>query len=191
MARRIKKLRGDQLKTAKRELARLKKFGLYRGSARKQPTRYARDLLKKYQDVLRGQAAVVTAPRQKNAREYREVYRTKFRKVVIPTKPGTKFYYNRKTGEIFSYSQQYGHTLRTLFPKHPLTEAEARKYAGRKNVRFVIPIGPPGHRERFTGYADLAQFMNGYKTYKNWQRYVEIEEILDLAALDEDQDEAA
>lgn len=179
-----KKLSGAQLKKAKSDLSRLKKLGLYKGDARKQPTRYAKEQISKFRDVLEKRAKVVTVPKRKHAREYTEVFRTKFRKVVVPTRSGEKFYYNKKSGEIFSYNKEYGHEIRRIFPKHPLSAKEAARLAKGKNIRYAIPIGTGGtmRRMRFTDYKELQTYMSSdsLKGYNNWQRYVEIEEILDI-----------
>lgn len=184
-----KKLHGAQLKKAKSDLARLKKLGLYKGDARKQPTRYALRQIKEYKDVLDKRAKVVTVPKRKHAREYTEVFRTKYRKVVIPARSGEKFFYNKKSGEIFSYNREYGHRIKRIFPKHRVTADNVKDLPKGKNIRFAIPIGKPGHRERFLTFEDLAQFMGSYERYKDWQKYVEIEEILDDEIEDEENDE--
>lgn len=185
----IKKLTGAQLKKAKSDLAKLKKLGLYGGDARKQPTRYAREQIKKYNDVLEGRAKVVTLPKRGTAREYTEVFQTKNRRVVIPARKGEKFFYNKKSGEIFSYNTEYGHKIKRIFPKTPLTEKSAAALPKGKNIRFAIPIGSGEgtRRMRFTTYKELADYMSSdsLKGYNKWQRYVEIEEILKNAT-DED-----
>ncbi len=174
-----KKLKGAQLKKAKSDLAKLKKLGLYKGDARKAPTDYAQRQIRKYSDVLEGRAKVVTVPKRSVAREYTQVFRTKYRKVIIPARRGEKFFYNKKSGEVFSYNREYGHRIKRIFPKHRVTADNVKNLPQGKNIRFAIPIGKPGHRERFLTYEDLAQFMGAYERYKDWQKYVEIEEILD------------
>jgi len=178
----IKKLTGAQLKKAKSDLAALKKLGLYSGDARKQPTRYARDQIKKYSDVLAGRAKVVTLPKRKDAKTYTEIFRTKARKVVVPARKGEKFFYSKKSGEIFSYNTEYGHAIRRIFPKHALTEATAADLPKGKNIRFAIPIGTGSgtRRMRFSTFKELSDYMksDSLKRYNKWQNYVEIEEIL-------------
>jgi hypothetical protein len=49
----------------------LKKHGLYSGDLRKQPTRYAKSLIKKFDDVISGNAQVVKVPKTKGEKQAR------------------------------------------------------------------------------------------------------------------------
>jgi hypothetical protein len=170
------------LKSARHDLARLKKLGLYKGNARKTPTKYAKGLLKKFSDVLTGKAKVITTPSQSAAREHKEIYRTKFRKVIVPVRPGEKLYYNKTKGFIFSYNTEYGHKVKRIFPKHALTEAEADRLSQNPNIRYAIPIGTGQgvRRMRFETYGELKAYMqsDSLKGYNKWNNHVEIEEII-------------
>lgn len=181
------------LKVAKSEIAKLKKLGLYKGDARKKPTKYALGQINKFNEVLSGRAKVVTVPQRKHAREFTETYLTKFRKVVVPIRPGEKLYYNKTKGEIFSYNKEYGHTIRRIFPKHALTEREARELQKGRNIRYAIPIGSGSgmRRMRFLDYKELQDYMssNSLKGYNNWRRYVEVEEIMDAKNAPDDEDD--
>ena len=93
-------------KKARGELARLKELGLYRGNARKNPTRYAKEQIIKYRDVLEKRAKVITVPKRGAAREYTEVYRTKFARLsfrlgpvknCIIIKPRARFFHTTKS----------------------------------------------------------------------------------------------
>jgi len=169
----------------------LKRLGLYKGDLRKPITEHAARQAKRFSDVLTGKAAVVKAPRPV-AREYKQEFKTKYRKVVIPRREGEKVFYDKKSGRIISFRQDYGRNITRIIPPHAVTPDNVGGLPKGPNIRYVIPIGAPGHVERFENFDDLAHFMQQYEVphfvsgdkygsrmsqYKSWHKYVEIEII--------------
>ena len=187
-------------------LAKLKRLGLYSGSARKNATKYGKTLIKKYADVLAGQAQVVIvkshtvaktfvkAPHVPNELEKARGWsklgvRVKGRKVIIPKSPSQKYIYKPKLGKIISTSEQYGVKITTeLRPAgQPLPKFHT---PGNKIYAINLREGANIVRKRFTTYQDLEDYMiqGTFRPWDNWQDWVEIEEIDagdDMTELDE------
>lgn len=174
-----RKLTGAQLKKFRSDVARLKAKGLVgkRVDARSQkPTRYMREQVKQYQDVLDGKAKVLTVPKRKDARQFADTNRTKFNKVIVKAKPDETVSYSAKEKDIrITRRVKDKKVTRHIY-------AESPKSRIKEGQLFVIPIG--NTRQRFDTWDDLVLFMEPYETnpknpYKEWQRYVEIIDVDD------------
>ena len=85
------------------EVAALKRAGLIRSSidARShKPTRYMLDQIKRYRDVIDGKAKSVRVGKHTEAREYADLYRSKFDRVVVRTQSGERPRYNKSDSTI-------------------------------------------------------------------------------------------
>lgn len=169
----------------------LKRLGLYKGDLRKPITEHAARQAKQFSDVISGKATAVKAPRHV-AREFKQTFKTKYRKVVIPRREGEKVIYDKKSGRIVSFREQYGRRITRIIPPHAVTADNVGSLPQGPDIRYVIPIGAPGHVERFATFDDLAHFMQAYEVphfvtgdkygsrmsqYQHWNKYVEIEII--------------
>jgi hypothetical protein len=169
-----KPLKGSQLRSFRSDVAKLKKLGLVssRIDARSQkPTRYMRDQVKKFSDVLEGKAQVVKMPTRADAKKF-EAMRTKGKAVVVPVLKGEKARYSKKTGLISGLRQRGANLIRRV-----LGIGDASKFKG-PNVRYSIPLGRPGERWTFDSWEEIKAFFNEYEKgnrYPNWPKYVEIE----------------
>lgn len=176
------------------DVKRLKDAGLYTGDLRKPITRYAAREAKKYETVLKGKATVIKPPRSHPVGEYKQVYKTKFRRVVIPRRPNEKVFYDKKSAQIRSVRDEYGKTITRIIPPHAVTADNVSRLPKGENVRFVVPLGTGF--ERFASYDEMAAFMQQYETprvvtggrhgtrmssgFRNWQKYVELELVTDI-----------
>jgi len=171
------------------KLARLKKIGLYKGNARKRPTKYGKFLVKKYSDVLSGEAAVISAPSYGEARRYRsetgnKLFRVSRNKIVVKKKKGETFKYDKRSKAVVSYSKEYGQKVKRIkLPGVPENVNEILPKKRGKKYRYAIPFGsgPNGYRHREETWEGMVQFMQPYEQstsnpYQNWQEYIEIEE---------------
>jgi hypothetical protein len=167
----------------------LKRLGLYKGDMRKPITRYAAREAKRFEDVLTGKAAAVKAPKPV-AKEYRQEFKAKYRTVIIPRRQNEKVFYDKKSGRVISFREDYGRKITRIIPAHAITPDNVGTLPSGPNVKYVIPLGPSGSVVRFDTWEDLAQFMHQYEVphfvsgdkygsrmtqYKNWHKYVEIE----------------
>jgi hypothetical protein len=163
----------------KADLKRLKKAGLYTGDLRKKPTRHAKAQVKRFRDVLDKKAKLVTAPTQKQAREYKGVFKTKFRKIVVPVRSGEKVFYSKKTGELFSYRTEYGRKVKRRFPKRMLNVSDLDNLPQGPGITYALPIGVGGAMERMT-FAEVKQFAQKYSKSTAWKAYLEVIEDEDF-----------
>lgn len=172
-----KKRRGAQPPTreqAKRDLGRLKKLGLYKGDLRKNPTRYGLKQIHLFRDVLKHDARVISAPTQKKAREYKETFKTKFRKIVVPVRKDDKVTYSKKTGEVIIYSKQYGRNLKRVYPPKPASLADIDNLPRGRNISYRLPIGTGGEMENVT-FAQLKRFASKYSKSSAWKAYLQVQ----------------
>lgn len=101
-----KKTKSVKLSQAeKANLAKLRKRGLYKPKDARKPTKYAKSLLRKFADVLSGNAGVVevdaeTAKRYRDKSAKSSEIRSKGNKVIVPKLPGEKISFSRKRHEI-------------------------------------------------------------------------------------------
>lgn len=191
------KLQGSQLKNFRRKVSRLKALGLISKNidTRKQKsTRYMRDVVeKKFKDVLDGKAVAVKVPSRKVAKTFQSGFRTRGKLVVIPLEKGaTRPKWNKKRREIIGRVDLYGTDFERIYVGGDQTELA--KYAKRKNVKFVIPLGH-GFRT-FDNYDDLETFMFPYEhptkgtshhAYSKWRDYVIVDESTDADDFDDNE----
>lgn len=173
-----KKSRGSKPPTRsqiKKDLRKLKSVGLYSGDLRKKPTRYAIGQTKKFKDVLQKKARVLNAPSRSQAREHKEIFKVKGRKIVVPVRKGERVFYSKKTGEVFSYRKQYGRNVKRTFPKRMRTVRDIDKLPQGPNITYGLPIGIGGAIERMT-YAEVKAFAQKYSKSTAWKAYLEIYE---------------
>lgn len=175
----IRKFRSD--------VAKLKSLGLVskRVDARSQkPTRYMREQVKKFGDVLEGRAKVIHVP-HKVAKEYSEAYRAKRNRIVVPAEKGETLFYDKKNQRVVATRKGYEpkQRLRREFLKSgeitmPLPEGYA----------YVIPLG--NGEQRFDTWEDAVLFMTPYETARpgggayrgalgDWRKYLIIERLDD------------
>lgn len=179
------RLTGKNLVRFRSDVAKLKSKGLVgpRVDARKQrPTRYMREQVAKFRDVLSGKARVVKVPR-KIAKEYEGTLRVKRSRVVIRTEKGESVRYDKKIGKVTTKRQSYGKNIRKVIIPNPTGDPD--KLPQGKQYRYTIPFANGG-RFTFPTLAELRRFMEGYGTYKNWGRYVEVETVGGGDAIDPD-----
>lgn len=164
-------------KAASSDLAKLKKLGLFKGNVRR-PSRYAVKKSKDYQDVLKGKAAIVTAPKTTIAREYKQQFKTYGKKIIIPKAKNERWKFDKKEQAITSTRRAYGAKIKaTIKPGEAKRVASAGVPKGKK-IRYVIPFnrGALGTDYlRFDDWDSLAKFMAEYERYKDWQQYVQYE----------------
>lgn len=170
------------VKEFRHDVAKLKAAGLVskRVDARSQKqTRYMQGQVKKFDDVLKGRAKVVRAPRRADLAEYRDGgrYKTKGRSVVIPVESKTeRVRWDAKNKRAVSTSHEYGETFtKEYMPKPPRSAADVPQERG---LLYTIPLGR-SYRS-FDTWEDLANFMFPYATdprkpYKDWQNFVILE----------------
>jgi len=93
------------LAQVKKSLSVLRRKGLYKPSVKRgAPTRYAKSLLKKYSDVVSGEATVVTAPTVREASAQRGAFRTSRKKIVVrKSEFSERARYSRKAGGVVQY----------------------------------------------------------------------------------------
>lgn len=183
----------EQNRRQRADLARLKKLGLYRGNARKNPTRYGKSLIKKYADVLAGKAAVVKAPSKAAARAYRDegskapgTVRVSGDRIVVPKLRGEKLRYDKKRKEVIGYwkDKATGKTYKKHVTK---TGTDLETFSKRDDIIYSLlwMRGSEAERMFFSQYKELLNFIEPYGGMKRLGRYVE---ILDADAI-EDGDE--
>ncbi len=101
----------------RRSLAILKSKGLYKpAKPGVKPTRYAKSLVNKYRDVIEGRAAVVKVSDKQARREYRDAFRVRGDKVVVPTQTVTQTVrYSKKDKTIYRYASLEGGSVKYKF----------------------------------------------------------------------------
>lgn len=183
-----KKRRDAQVR---KDLAILKKKGLYKGELRRRtPTDYGRRLTRDLADVVKGDATVVTVGKRSKVREYKGAgFRGRFNKVVVPKKGASDTArYNKRAGIITVTREDHGIKRKvTIAPQRGDTLILPKPKKGKKYM-FVVPFGG-GQRMRFDTAEQMIEFMMPYETaarnpYHNWRAYVEIEEMSTGAATD-------
>lgn len=163
----IRKFRSD--------IAKLKSLGLVssRVDARSQKmTRHMKSQIKKYSDVLEGRAVAVKVPKQRDARAYKDQFRVKGNRVVVPKKPNETLRYAPKRGEIIGTVRRGDKTSKVFYRKEKAS-AETRLS---DHQAFMITFASKGS-ETFDDYKQLENFMSPYEaSWKNWRDYVQIVE---------------
>lgn len=180
-----KKLTGSQLKSFRSDVARLKSKGLvskHKDARKQKPTRYMREQVKKYSDVLEGKAQVVHVPRTKQAKAFAEKFRTKGKSVVVPIEPGERVHFVKSENEMEGVRHINGRTVRKRYAAGAAEDIIKLPQLKRGQLYQIHFAG--GQTWRFDSKADLTAFMlpyeqSSYKPFKEWQKYVEIVSIDD------------
>lgn len=131
-----------------------------------------RNQVKQYQDVLEGKAKVVKTRKRKQARQFSDRFRTKFNRVVVPTKENETVSFAPSTGDIHITKTVKGKKVRRTIrgdKNKPIKIKDGQMY--------IIPIG--NQRMGFDDWGEMVLFMEPYETssknpYKNWRDYVEV-----------------
>jgi len=166
--RELKSQRGAQLKT-------LKSLGLVskRANLKNKSTRIK--LLSKFSDVLQRRAKVVTVPKGFAIRQARKNFRVQGMQIVVPHRKGEHVRIDRG-GNITATRHIKGHRVKRILH----FGGEMPKPPRGKKFMFSVPFAN-GQKVRFDDLDALRAFMQPYaeKTYKDWQDYMEIEEVDD------------
>jgi hypothetical protein len=175
-----------QAKKDARALKLLRAKGLYTGKfdARKKPSKYQQNLIKKFDAVLKGRAAVV---KPKNAAQFRKsAYQVIGGKVIVPRKKGERVFIG-KSGDIRKVRRDGGLTVRTkVVPRAVEKEIERPT----KLTMYFVPFNRGGGQiewRRFT-YDALKKFQSEYgerakkrkkgrADFREWMNLIEKEEL--------------
>lgn len=160
-------------------VAKLKDKGLVskRVDARSQkPTRYMREQVRKFSDVLEGRAAVIHTPKRSQAVALEDVFKRKGKAVVVPKEKGERIHYSPTTGKITGTRTAYGRKVTKEFVTRKVESAKDLPTGS--GIIYTIPLG--ASLRSFDNIADLENFMFPYamaarNPYKSWERYVLIE----------------
>lgn len=171
-------------------LAVLKKRALYNGKLRGKtaPTKYGRELAKKYSDVIEGRAHVVTIKSNikrnkgyKEAREFKETNRVVKNKVIVPkTFSKERVTYSRKTGDIRVTSHNTsGSYVRIKRKKKVQTLADLS--ALKKNQRYVVTFNRgKGHEPDTPTFESKEELISILGEYERTGRYKNIASNVDV-----------
>lgn len=166
-------------KAARPKLARLKKLGLFKGRVHR-PSRHGIKQTGVFAQVLSKKAAVVSVPRSK-LKQYSEAFTVRGGKVVLPKIEGERYHYDKKAGAIVSTRTQHGQRIRKTVLPVPSVANLGDVPLG-PNRYYVLPLGQNFHVREKTMKAIKAfvfEYEQRYKRrYRNWQKYVVIEEII-------------
>lgn len=142
---------------------------------RKAPSRAQKAAIKKFADVIAGRAAVVSP---KNPKSYRERYRVKGNKVVIPRGKGERITTD-KAGTI----RISGKSPRGRKYKAKIQSIETAPAAGEI---YYAPLGANGQMQRIGDAADLQRFKIRYPRFAKHPEYIV---AMDIDEDNEDDDE--
>jgi hypothetical protein len=172
-----KKRTQSQVRSDRKALRILREKGLLSKSTNlsKKPTRYQRSQINKFADVIAGKAAVV---RPKQPSTYKNLYRTKGDKVIVPKRKGEKIHVNRR-GEIEGERKVGNRVVRSRHKRLRRGE-DVGALPSKSGKQYAIPFNRGGGEiewKRFPDRDALRDFMQGYD-YKDWTDYV-VEESVD------------
>lgn len=188
-----KKLTKRQAQTRQRDLEVraqlrvLKDKGLYRGDLRKaKPTAYGKKLVKQFSDVLSGKAAVLKAPKNKDAAVFKDTFRVRYNRIVVPKEKGENVRYDAKKRTIKSSRVRRGKKETVTKAARPVDSIFGLP-PERPGRFYRVPFGG-GQSFTFETRKELEAFMQPYEEksrnpYVNWWRFVE---IVDLRDIDDD-----
>lgn len=171
---------------AQKSLSTLKKLGLFKGRVRN-PSRHGLAQIKKFAGVLKGDVAVLSVP-PKVARDYREQYRVKYNKVLIPKAKGERVRYSKRKQEITSSREFAGKRITARKPRAVKSPYDLPRGP---NIRYAVPLAGGAMRLRWDDFDQLVKDMTEYEQgrrnkygarYAEWWKYVEIETIDDTDA---------
>lgn len=164
------------LKQFRRDVAKLRKLGLVskKTNSRKQnPTRYMRNVVRQFADVLTGKAAVLTVPKFEKEYYKKTGHKVKGQKAVIPTPHGEKVRRTKPVEGTPTYTTiQHTKTGQTIKRKHVLLPAE--EFASRLKAHVQkLPALKKGeyYAFRYRGYMSL-QYFGGKDAKKKLLEYL-------------------
>lgn len=179
----------NQARKLKTQRAKLKGLGLLpsRVDLRKKVTAADKRAIRKFGDVLKGRASVVTMPDKKAAAKYKDKFFVRGSKVVIARQKGERF--KVQGGRIIGVRKEYGRKItKTIAP----TGETVPPQIGPKQpstLHYAIPFQRQDELEwfTFTQYQDLENFMarDSIRNYKDWQKHVVFLSVEDLAEIKE------
>lgn len=181
MAKPTKPKTASQLRKFRSEVATLKSKGLvsrHKDARSQKPTRYMRNKVEKYRDVLQGKAKVVhtkTVAQAKALGGMRHVGKS----VVVPVvTKNERVRFNAKTGAITSTATENGRKVRKLLRASAIDLYDIKTYPRGDNIRYRIQFQSTGWQQ-FDTPEDLFAFMFAYESkpknpFKNWNEYVQI-----------------
>jgi hypothetical protein len=194
-----RQLRGQELKKANSELSKLRKLGLYSGkAARGQPTKYARQQINRFRDVLDGKAAVIEAP--KSARQkYKGSESLDFKgsKIIVPKNPlsGERVTYSKREKSIKIFGDAPNGKRYTKRLIGPDEFDRIVKPAPGKEIIYQVPFGRDRRMIGFDNFNELQKFMaQHYPRYTNYRDYLEeievdVDQAQQIRDYDQEQDE--
>lgn len=173
--------RESAAKQTKKDLAKLRKLGLYepKGSA---VTAHGKSIIRKYRDVLSGRATIVRAKPSKTesakqrAREYKGTFRVRGDKIIVSHPPTSKPRFSAKTGEITIDVKNVGQIKRGRLTPFKINSIDDLRRINRDGFYFGMPFKRFGSGETdWLQYDDVEELINdmaAYPSYKNWATYV-------------------
>jgi len=184
MASRKKPLTQRQ-RSAIPKLRKLKKRGLFKGRVRR-PSRYGIKQTGVFGNVLADRAAVVKVPRSK-LKDYKGAFTVRAGRVIIPRAKGEKVFFNPKSAQVESVRRESGKKIRSQYRPVDMNQLDTLPLG--PGLFYVLPLGSHFHYRAKT-LGDIKKFVFEYeakyrRSYKNWQRYVRIEEIDDSDSAEE------
>lgn len=165
---------------ARAQLKKLKSLGLFTGDLRKKPTARTLKLIREFDAVLKGKAAVVQPA---NPKQYKGAFKVVGKSVVVPKRKGERVKVS-KSGEIVSTGKtRTGRTVtRTVKTVKKGGTGGIAKPADGELVQYAIPFNFRSGREwkRFPNWDELQKYMSGSNSvanWKNWPDYVAVEKL--------------
>lgn len=170
------------------QVAILKRAGLIspRIDARShKPTRYMKQQLERFKDVIKGDAVTVKTPSKKIAKSYDDVYRSKFDRVVVKKAPGDKIRYDKTQDAIVADRRAslpgVDKVTSVLRPREPGVLPNLPRDTKKHSYFYAIPFKRGNRIERIyiNTKTELKKFMSPYDPkrggkFADWQDYIEI-----------------
>lgn len=172
------KIPASKLKQYRKEL---KSKGLFskRTSLRGKVTKAQERQIRKYQNVVMGNAKIFTAPK-KDAARLRKLYGLtgSGETIIVPKNKGDKISFNKKNSEITIKNKRGKRVYSPDFQSRPIPAGQRLFYT------LEFARGGDTEKYRFEDYEMLEKFMHEYEVsgrWKNWRAYV----VLDYLDKDE------
>jgi len=157
----------------RRNLDKLRRKGLIKSS--KVSDKYARELNRKFRDVITGDAFVVTVKDKAARQKYRAVFKGSAEKIVVPKDRLSKTArFSKRDETIKTYSQYGGDSfVKTVLPEREVSGSLPQLKA---NQSYLLPMRGEGGRifvQSFASLEDLQAFVNQYSSRGNFKRAME------------------
>lgn len=180
----------NRSQTQRAALKKLKGAGLYSGKLpRGKLTDYQQKLVRRFDDVVKGRAAVV---QPKNPKDYSAAFDVKGKHVIVPKGKGEKIKVNKSGNVTRERKGPRGEKITGTFKRRKPGEIPPAPPPQRR-VQYAIPfarkLGKNRYRlewKRFPTYDTLAAFMREYEPerYPDWPNFVFEEEISEASLAD-------